>query len=340
MPGKERSESLFGDIASSQSNSTVPKKRKINPEEAKKQRQEREKAAKNDYIFKNELKDVFDETAKSIESVKNKNTKKPIDRSKTYQIREENSLIKIVNERRKRHYDLNGDIRVYCYIKNEWPKLVIKPLTIRIDEPLQIPSLGPFEREGESLLEVVFRPMTIGLKKKIDPFIYEPQSLETDHISINIDEYKKLSFFCCFKSWNIPIDLPFNNEGRLTEEAFDIINKKIHPLLFDVVSSEFINLNDITEKEVKTLDRQCERLFAKDTKGISNPLEGIKLYCEASAFAKEFSLSGRDLDELPLRVSSMIKHVANKGNEIQSKELDNKKKSPKKAKVIGARGKR
>jgi len=341
MAGRERSESLFGDSSTS---SNVPHKTQLTPGLTKEDIEAARESAKKDYIFKHELKEVFEERvqgAQGVESAENIGVIKQINRIQEHVISQENALLKIANQRRKRHYALNGDVKVYCYIKNEWPKLIVRPLTIQMSDFPIIPSLGPFNGKGEMLLEVTFRPITVGVKKRIDPFIYEPVSDTSDQLSINSDEYRKLAFFCCFKSWNIPIVLPFSNDGILDESAFKIIEKEIHPILFDVVSSEFIGLNDISGREMDLLDQQCERLFGKNSKGISNPLEGIKLYCEASVFAKEFSLSGRNLDELPIRISSMIRHVANKGGEIHSKELDaNKNKPNKRAKVIGSRGRR
>jgi len=337
--GKEKSESLFGGPSV-----PIPEKtkgRRIRPQGP----DPAEKAAvlkklKNDYIFKNELKDVFEQKVGNVESSENNGVIRQVNQMQTHVIRQENALLKIAGERRKRHYALNGDVKVYCYVKNQWPKLIVRPLTIRIADFPHNPPLGPFAGEDETLLEVIFRPMTVGVKRQIDPFIYEPLSTTSDQLSINTDEYKRLAFFCCFKSWNIPVDLPFGDNGKLSEEALSMINNKIHPQLFDVVSSEFIGLNEISKNESDLLDQQCDRLFGKGGKGVSNPLEGIKLYCEASIFAKEFSLSGRDLDDLPVRVSSMIRHVAQKGSDIHSKEMDKGKNQPKRAKVIGTRGKR
>jgi hypothetical protein len=312
---KKRSESLFNDLK----DNSPPK----------------ELSPKDDYIFKDELKKAFEKKAqmqKQLETPEDKQNRvvsEQISNSRVYAVKKENSLIKIVNERRKRHYCLNGDVKVYCYVRNEWPKLIIKPLTIKVGDVLNIPSLGPFNKENEILLEATFRPITVGMKNRIDPFIYEPMDENSQVLGTNIDEYKKLAFFLCFKKWNIPFDLPFNEDGSLAYEAMEIIENKAHPYLIDVLSSEFLSLNNLSERESNLLNQQCEKLFGKGNDGVSNPLEGIKLYCEASVFAKEFALSGKELSNLPIRISSMIRNVSQKGNEIHIKELNNIRNKPK-----------
>jgi hypothetical protein len=343
MSGRKKSESLFGD--SSQPPPAKQQGARRRPDFSKEQRTQSKKeigALRKDYLFRGELKDKFEEEVKKAggdpRNSENTGVIKQINRMQSHVVKKENALMKAANERRKRHYALNGDVRVYCYVKNQWPKMIVRPLSIRIDKFPEVPPLGPFEGENEFLLEAVFRPITLGVRRALDPFIYEPVSDTSDQLTVNTDEYKKLAFLTCFKSWNIPCELPFNENGFLSEEAREVIERKLHPLLFDVLSGEFIALNNISEQEYKMLDQQCDRLFGKGDRGVSNPLEGIKLYCEASALAKEFHLSGKDLDELPLRVSSLIRHVSQKGNEIQSKELEASRKGKSKpTKVVGRR---
>lgn len=338
MAGREKSESLFG--SSELKVPPRPMAKQPTPEEV----EAFKKKLKNDYIFKAELEEGFKsdlqehfpQRAQGPEVDENRGVIKQIDRMKEHIAHKENVLLNIINKRRQRHYSLNGDIKVFCYVKNEWPKIIIEPLTINIQENAIIPSLGPFNGENEMLLEATFRPITLGIKRMIDPFIYEPLG-NTGRLSINTDEYKKLAFFCCFKSWNIPLDLPFSEDGKLDNSVLEFIEKSIHPGLFETVAAEFLSLNEISMKEMEALDQQCDRLFGKNSKGIDNPFEGIKLYCEASVFAKEFSLSGNDLNNLSYRVASLIRHVANKGSEIHSKEMDATRNKPKRAKVIGAR---
>ena len=283
MSGRKKSESLFD--SSELKAPSKPMAKQPTPEE----RAEFKQKLKDDYLFKAELQEGyksdlaahFPQRMEGPEAAENRGVIRQIDRMQEHVTQKENVLLKIVNKRRQRHYLLNGDVKVFCYVRNEWPKIIVEPLTINIREDVEIPSLGPFDGENEMLLEATFRPITVGVKRMIDPFIYEPVG-NTGKLNINTDEYKKLAFLCCFKGWNIPIDLPFDKNGRLDNSVLEIIEKSIHPGLFEVVAGEFISLNEISMKEMDTLDQQCDRLFGKNSRGIDNPFEGIKLYCEAS----------------------------------------------------------
>ena len=341
MVEKRKSESLFSE---GESIGNIPvDKRQIPPIRStipQESMQEQRKKAKEDYIFKNELKEKFQQQVQiaqqSVEQRENQGILRQIHQMKEFVSIDENIIMKRTNERRKRHYTLDGNVKVYCYVKNNWPKMVVKALTIDLNEKIPIPPLGPFSGEDEFLVEVIFNPITIGVKRKIEPFIYDPVDKYSSKITINSEEYKKLVFAFCFQSWNIPVQLNKVN-GILDEDSRNILSKHFHPILFDVIAREFISLNEVSDNEIQVLDKQCERLFAKKSQGIPNPLEGIRLYCEASSFAKEFSLSGKSLEDLPIRIGTLIRHVSQKGNEIHMREFDTNRKKPKSTKAIGRR---
>ena len=335
MAKDRKSESLFG---SNELNAPKQKFRRRTPEEMKEQREKVGKATKKDYIFRKELKKAF----QSETEIKNSNSNdlgiiQELESMRERVSEKEMGVVSKANQRRKRHYLLNGDVVVYCYIQDKgWPRLKIRPLTISLDKE-EIPPIEGYESEKETVLKVTFKPITIGIKGKIEPFIFDQLEIDLDSPSINYDEYKKLAFISCFKSWNIPVDVEFEGD-RVSEESWSTIEKTIHPRLFDTLMGEFISLNEMHAEEVSVLEQQCERLFAKKSSGVSNPIEGIRLYCEASTFAKEFNLSGMDLDSLSYRVASMMRYVANKGNEIQIRQMDQSSNSnPKQAKTAKSR---
>jgi hypothetical protein len=331
MSKKRQSESLFSKPAAGSSYVKAPPRK--TDEERRADAEKIKKALKKDYIFRSELKDkVESELSEEHRSIIHE-----LEEKKEHSSLQELAVIKRVNERKKRHYDINGNVVVYCYVKHlEWPHIVVKPLTISLDESDPIPSLGPFEGENEFLLEVSFRPITLQVKNQIDQFVYEPTNEGPSSLLFNMDEYKRLAFISCFDSWNLPFELEVKNK-KLTKDSIEKISNKLHPRILDIVSSAFVNLNDISEEEIKVLDRQSERLFSKNSQGVNNPSEGIRLYCEANVLAKEFYLSGSDLNDLPYRVSTMIRYVSNKGNEIHARQMDQSSGGGKGAKVIRPR---
>lgn len=322
MAKNKKSESLFSNANELKKTKSIsiPKK---SPEEIKKEREKIKNALKNDYLFKSELKDktekeLYEENKSIIHELKTK---------KEFGIKRENELIKKINERKKRHYSIDGSVIVYCYLKEiDWPHIVIKPLTISLKEDKEIPSLGPFdEKQKEMLLKVKFKPITLKIKRQIDHFITEVTDQGKSNTLINMDEYKRLAFLCCFDSWNLE-DCFERENGKIKQESIE----KMHPRILDIVSNEFIKLNEISSEEIDLLEQQSERIFSKGSKGINNPSEGIKLYCEATALAKEFYLSGADAENLPYRISTMMRFVVNKENEIHNRQMDQESKKHKK----------
>jgi hypothetical protein len=329
MPSNRRSESLFGDGELKPKRSSAPNRK--SKKEYQDERKKIQSHCRNDYMFKGELQKAFQSEVESRAAGSDSSIVRELETIREAVHIKERNIVARANRRRKRHYLLNGDIVVYCYIKNNWPKLVVKPLTIELDEET-IPSIDGYNKENELVLKATFKPITIGIRRLIDPFIFDQLDSEDNVQSTNYDEYKRLAFVTCFKSWNIPIEVEFE-EGRVSDDCWSSFSKIIHPKLFDVLMAEFISLNDIQEKEIEVLEQQCERLFAKKSSGVNNPIEGIRLYCEASTFAKEFSLSGVDLNNLSYRIANMMRYVSNKGNEIQIRQMDQAKGSSKKAKV-------
>lgn len=330
MPKPRKSESLFGDQAPPPSRPQAPRR---SPEEIAGRKKEIQDRARDDYIFRGELKKVFNQQSEmhrsSQESGQNSGIIRDLEIIRSNVSQKEIIIVKRVNQRRKRHYLLNGDICVYCYVKNLWPKLIIKPLTIRLDSEKEIPLIDGYDDENEFVIKAIFKPITLSIRRRIDPFIFDQVSTsDSGNMSMNLDEYKKLSFRCCFKKWNLPITVDIDEkDGLVNEKSWKEIEETIHPKLFDSIMGEFISLNDITEEEEELLDQQSERLFSKDSTGVSNPSEGIRLYCEASVFAKEFSISGKGLDNLSYKAASMMRYIANKGGEIHARQIDSPSKN-------------
>jgi hypothetical protein len=253
------------------------------------------------------------------------------ERFDTFAVRHFNDRL---NEYRQRHFTLDGDVVVYCKVLNDWPRLVVTPLTVSLILSQEIPKLECGKKE--ELVKTVFRPLTLGVHRRLEPFIYEDRkTTQGTETFIDQEEYARLAFITCFKEWNIPVELEQVN-GRLSDAACELLRKQVHPGLFTTIASEFLRLNEMSEEERAILDRQSAILFAKNSQGVTNPTEGIKLYCEASVFAKEFMLSGKDLDALPYRVATMVRFVTQKNNEMRASELD----SGAKAKPTKSRKKR
>jgi hypothetical protein len=101
----------------------------------------------------------------------------------------------------------------------------------------------------------------------------------------------------------------------------------VHPRLVEEIGDELTRLNELQEAEHDVLEKQSEQLFSKDNKGVANAVDGIRDYCELSAF-KEMAV---EPSKLPWRETQALRVVLSKKNEKereQMDELDRKNKKP------------
>ena len=300
-------------------------------------------STKDDYLFKNDSVQSNSGIRNDEERIKHEvswrfNFNKDVSGNRFSRRIEESKLIfpylERANERMKRHYTLEGDVLVHYKIKNDWPKLQFCSMLVPLDLKEKVPDISEkVFGDDEISLEVVFRPLTVKLRRKFEPYIFDIKNVENDVKEMRFDyvEYYRLVFMSCFKSWNIPVELEKNDEGFLTErgrESFSLL----HPKLIECLASDFVELNEIRDEEIEVLEKQCDVLFKKDSEGVQNAVEGIKLYCEASVFSKEFALSKSELDNVPYRAAELIRRVANKnGEEIKRQFNEDQKKYEKNA---------
>lgn len=282
----------------------------------------------NDYLFKNDLgREAPDSELNNAMRDRSRWSFENDEAFKELRLRDRfnTTLTTVLNERaalhRRRHFSLDGRVIVYCRVRNKWPRLDVVPLTVPLQVERKVPKLEVNEQRNEKLLRVVFRPLTVGLRRAFHPYVYETRIMNNVPQAFqNNDELARLCFIHCFESWNLPVELETQNR-RLTDEACDVLRKQLHPRLVDVVAREFLRLNELSEQEQKLLKSQCGSLFDEKSNGVDNPTEGVRLYCEAATFAKEFGLSGKALDELPYRVAALVRYVVSQENEIRQREL-------------------
>lgn len=260
-----------------------------------------------------------------------------------------NEILERVNTRKKRHYDYYGNIVIYTKVKkinlpfSDFPLHNISSLLVSTDLKEKVPEIK--KEENAFIIKSIFKPLSIKQKTLIDPFIIE-YSTNQDYLraegtpmTIDSDSYSKAVIETCLLDWNLDIEIQRDNIGRLSEKTKNEIYS-LYPSIIDSISRDFVNLNDVSEQELAALERQASVLFSENSKGVTNALEGVSLYCEASLFAKEFSLSPDNFDKLPSRIGKLIRFMANKSNEAEMARMErnkNKSKSVSKNRISGGK---
>jgi hypothetical protein len=318
--GREKSESL---IASAPTRPVVvsPESRTI-------------PASKEDYLFKNEKKQedqISRELRMNFEArmqiAQQQRPELRRNENLSFEEQQDSDFLNRITERHRRHSTPDGEIVIWCRVKscmNE-PGVSARSLVVPADLKEKIPS---FESNNDFIVQAVFRHPTAVERKRIDPFLsYEADDAEKSK-RFDHEQHCLQLFRLCFVSWNLPFTLE-RSGGRLTDEAMEVLRHGVHPCLLDEIGDSLFELIEPTDIEIKQLQRQCDRMFAKDSKGIKFACEGIRAYCDASS-TKDLGVVSRG-EEVSWRTHLLINLVLQKKNEIERKEMeemDRKSKAP------------
>jgi hypothetical protein len=308
---REKSESLLGVAEPAKPVVVSPESRTIPP-------------SKGDYLFRNEVKEedqISRELRMTFEARMNAmqsqgQTERRND-NLSFEEQADSDFLNRMNERHRKHSTPDGDIVVWCRVKkceNE-PGLSVHALVVPADPKEKVPV---FEENGDFMVRVVFRHPTVIERKRIDPFMsYESDDKEKTR-RFDHEQHCLQLFRLCFKEWNIPIVLPIL-DGKLTSEAMKTLSNTVHPCLLDEIGDALFELIEPTEVEVKQLQKQCDRMFAKDSEGVKFACEGIKAYCDAAG-GKDLNVT-QNAERVTWRNHLLISLVVQKKNEIERKEM-------------------
>lgn len=126
--------------------------------------------------------------------------------------------------------------------------------------------------------------------------------------------------------------------GWITEECWESV-MNVSGNIVNALLNEFEWSFHISKDEEMKLQRQSISLFAKNSRGIENPCEGVSLFCMASGMYEKFGLSYySSIRDIPYKDYRLIRMVLEHESQAMRRDSKTHKRSP--TKIAGARGTR
>jgi len=190
---------------------------------------------------------------------------------------------------------------------------------------------------GSGTVEATFRTMDYGSYRGIEQESAEPIETELgQQMESNFNEMRRLILRRMLLSWSLDISLDFDENGWLTDECFKKVVSAPAPLVAAILT-KYENTIYIDNDEMKTIDMQAAVLFSKNSRGVTNACEAVRLYCVLHEFWEKFGLNRFDLTKLPYRDFLMLRIMSKKDSDAKAAEIRGREKM-KHSRMIGPKG--
>jgi hypothetical protein len=172
---------------------------------------------------------------------------------------------------------------------------------------------------GNEEEEAVFKVMTVGDNILLENACrYEHTGDEGQKIvEMDFNEMRRLALRRNLLSWSLDVPIERAN-GWMTSSAYTRVGKVPAPLL-EAFLDGFWRSSEVSADEERMIDKQSTVLFGKNSRGVSNACEAVRLYCTLGQFADKFDISREELNDLPLREYLMLKLMASNENEAMKR---------------------
>lgn len=189
---------------------------------------------------------------------------------------------------------------------------------------------------GEHEEKALFSVMTVGDHLLIEEACrYEVDRGDgrpTYHVDFN--EVRRLTLKRNLLSWtlNVPVE---REGGWITSDSYERVGKVGAPLV-EAFLDGFWERSMVTGDEEKTMGKQAAILFGKNSRGVSDACEGVRLYCTMSSQWDKFGIKEEELDNMPYRKYLMLRLMV--GYESEAMRRDSAPKTPTGTRIAGKGG--
>lgn len=191
--------------------------------------------------------------------------------------------------------------------------------------------------ESDDEEEAVFNVMTFGDHLVFDKACRYYEDIDGHKVSsVDYNEMRRLSLRRNLADWTLDVPIERHN-GWLTDECYERVSGIPAPLI-EAFLDGFWKSSEIDSEEEKTINKQAGILFRKNSGGVSNACETVRMFCTMSSFAEKFNMSHEDIRALPFRDYVRLKMMVDHENESMKKEQGSDKKKSE-TKVAGRDGK-
>jgi len=193
------------------------------------------------------------------------------------------------------------------------------------------------DKEGEEEVEAVFKVLTFGDNMVIEKVcayrvpVHRGQKV-TEY---DIQEMRRLFVKRNLLSWTLPVPVEREN-GWMTKESYQRVSRVAAPLL-DTLIDQFEDHMAVTKEDEEQMSRQASVLFSKNSSGVTDACEGVRLFCTLGNFWEKFGLDRHSIMDLPYREYIILKMMQSKESEsIKRESRSNKARSQ--TKIIAGHG--
>jgi hypothetical protein len=190
--------------------------------------------------------------------------------------------------------------------------------------------------EGEEEEEAIFGVLTYGDHAMIEQACRHETEREDGKKQTEVDfnELRRLTLKRNLLSWSLNVPIERRN-GWLTPESYKRIGKVSAPLLEAFLDGYWIH-SDVTKDEEAVIDKQSAILFGKNSRGVADACEAVRLYCNMTSQWDKFGLKEAELSTMSYRKYMMLKMMTNNENEAMRRE--SKAKNTPVTRIAGGKG--
>ena len=201
------------------------------------------------------------------------------------------------------------------------PDEIIVRLSVMNLDGLMIPVGG----NGDQEVEAKFKMMSFGdymLMEKVCRYSLEREDGKKTY-EVDFNEVRRLSLKRNLLSWSLDVPIERKN-GWMTSECYERVGNVSAPLI-EAFLDAFWNKSEMSKEEEEEMERQAVVLFGKNSRGVTNPCEGIRLYCTMGSQWDKFGIKEDELNDMSYKKYVMLKQMLKYENEAMRRQSATKK---------------
>jgi|ETNvirnome_2_300_1030623.scaffolds.fasta_scaffold15734_2 hypothetical protein len=134
----------------------------------------------------------------------------------------------------------------------------------------------------------------------------------------DVHEMRRLFVKRNLLEWSLPVPIEREN-GWMTKESYQRVSRVSAPLL-EAFLDKFEDHMAITKTDEEKMSRQASVLFSKNSHGVADACEAVRMFCTLGNFWEKFGLTRHSIMDLPYREYVMLKMMMGKESESIKRE--------------------
>ena len=189
--------------------------------------------------------------------------------------------------------------------------------------------------DGEREEKAIFNVLTFGDHTLIEQACHYEVEREDGkkQSAVDYNEVRRLVLKRNLMSWTLSVPIEREN-GWLTHDCYARVGLVSAPVI-EALLDAYWERSEVRRDEEELIARQAAVLFGKNSRGVIDACEAVRLYCNMSAQWDKFGVKQEELDQMPYKKYVMLKLMLGHEGEATRRQI-----APKNAPVtkIAGRG--